>query len=179
MDRSASPPCATSRNRAFIDPESSTPDDIDQAIRMCGTCPLVQQCAADGLHSGTSLDRNVILPATGVIQAGVVCRGDRDTALQLSAVAGVDVPSDYRHQPERPKPMSECRECGTPMVKWTRGEVPEGYVMHHARNFCTGCRVAYHAYIEGRQRRFTRPVDRNRRHEINYRPQSRGQMSLF
>lgn len=48
------------------------------------------------------------------------------------------------------------------MVPWTRGQVPEGYVMHRGRGYCTECRRAYNAALKNVDRApgLTRPVDR-------------------
>lgn len=33
------------------------------------------------------------------------------------------------------------------MMQWTREAIPEGYVMHHGRDFCTECRRAYRDHL--------------------------------
>ena len=48
----------------------------------------------------------------------------------------------------RARAAEYCRHCEQPMVPWTRDEVPDGYRMHYAANFCTECRSAYREYRE-------------------------------
>lgn len=142
----AIPPCHRSKNTAFSAPDRAPGRSIRAALTMCRACPLVAACAALALQSGTSLDGSRTGPAEGVIQAGVICRGDDDTARALAEVAGVPVPV-YRAQRPRPKAPKRCVECGHPMVSWTRGEVPEGHRMHYGRGRCTGCRDSYRAEL--------------------------------
>lgn len=119
---------------------------------MCDLCPIRTQCATQALTAGTSLDGGHPAPASGVIQAGVICQGDDMTAWTLAQIAGVPLP-EYEGR-RRATAADHCTNCHAPMVRWTRDQVPEGYVMHHARGFCTGCRAAYTvAYPPSRRRR--------------------------
>lgn len=118
-----------------------------RAADACESCPLLRKCAESALTAGTSLDGHTTAPAAGVIQAGVYCVGDDATAAQLAAIAGVSLPK-YRRKLPKPKPPKECKGCGKPLHRWTRGTVPEGFVMHYARGYCCGCRVLYKAAVE-------------------------------
>ena len=134
-------PCHRSRIRGFIDPNAPE-HSLRAAIRVCEACPIRRACARDALTAGNSLDGDYTRPANEVIQAGIVCHGDQATARALAAIAGVRPPR-YRSKGTRPRPASSCINCHTPMVPWTREEVPAGHVMHYARSYCTGCRGAY------------------------------------
>ena len=161
-------PCHRSLNKAFITGEDAPGHSIRAAIAMCEQCPMRRGCARDGLTAGSSLDGSVIAPARGVIQAGVVCRGDDATARALAAIAGVRPPA-LREKKRRNMAPEECRHCGHPMVSWTRGEVPAGKVMHRGRGYCVGCRAAYAADLKARGRLregLHKPIDRKRHHEL-------------
>lgn len=139
---------------------------------MCGGCPIRRECARDALTSGTSLDGSYTRPANDVIQAGVICRGDQGTAIRLAAIAGVEVLPVHEEQEARGHRPDECRHCHRPMVQWTRDQVPDGYAMHHARGYCTGCRKAYAEHMKSqpkRQRGLRKPVDRKRHHAASAR----------
>lgn len=138
------PPCYRTRNKAFIAADAVAERSRRAAVKMCLHCPIRRQCARDALTGGTSLDGNVIAPATGVISAGIHCRGDDATAQALAQIAGVAAPK-YRKQRPRPRAPKQCVSCGAEMVPWTRYEVPEGKVMAHARGHCVNCRSAYNA----------------------------------
>lgn len=90
--------------------------------------------------AGTSLDGSYIRPASGVIQAGVVCRGDESTGDKLSAVAGVPAP-EYRDMKPRYVPPETCAGCAEPMAKRRRdgSPTPSGVVVHTAQGLCTIC----------------------------------------
>lgn len=105
-----------------------------------------RECAEQALTSGDTLQSGYSAPAVGVIQAGVLCRGDITTALELALIAGIAIP-DYSER-GRARAAEYCRHCEQPMVSWTRDEVPDGYRMHYAANFCTECRTAYREYRE-------------------------------
>lgn len=137
-------PCHKTRIRAFIDADAVPERSRRAAITICEHCPIRRQCARDALTGGTSLDGNMTAPATGVIQAGIHCRGDQGTAQALAEIAGVRVPT-YRKKRKRNHAPSNCVACGADMVPWTRGEVPEGKVMAYARGHCVHCRSAYNA----------------------------------
>lgn len=120
----------------------------EYAKQLCTTCPALKQCALAALHGGDSLDGGYTRPATGVVQAGIYCRGDDYTAELLAAIAGVDIP-DYHDHDERVN-YDECRSCQAPMLKWqpTGQPVPNGWVVHYARGYCTNCRSSYKTAVE-------------------------------
>ncbi|PRQ11754.1 hypothetical protein C1Y63_04920 [Corynebacterium sp. 13CS0277] len=124
-------------------PVAFHPDAL-AAMDACTGCPALARCAAQALHAGTSLDGRTTAPAAGVIQAGVYCTGDADTAAQLAAIAGTPAPRYQRHRP-RPTIPHHCQGCHKPLHPWTRNpeQIPEGHVMHYARGYCTGCRARY------------------------------------
>lgn len=166
------PPCHRSKNTAFHNPASAQPRSVRAAVVICEACPIRRECARDALTSGTSLDGSYTRPANDVIQAGVICRGDQGTAIRLAAIAGVTELPEYVEQEARAVAPDECRHCHRPMVKWTRDRVPEGYVAHHARGFCQGCRKAYSEFMRSqpkRQRGLRKPVDRKRHHAVSAR----------
>ena len=113
-----------------------------RAIQMCEGCPALKQCAEMALVGGSSIDMTREHPAEGVIQAGVYCDGTDRATWELMERAGrnelVQIGGGAR-----PKAADRCRSCHKPMVRWTRDRVPEGYVMHRGRGFCTNCRKAY------------------------------------
>lgn len=143
------PACFKSTNRAFYNPDSATPLAVSEAIRLCEKCPILKDCAVKALTAGTSLCEDYHAPANGVIQAGIVCGGDIDTAFRLAAIAGVPVPDVLVAQNRRSRPGDTCRSCLKPMVRWNRyDEQPQGYVMHYARGFCTNCRKPYEKWVK-------------------------------
>ena len=109
--------------------------------------------------------------------AGVICRG-YESAGELAAVAGVEVPEEYRDGRAGTKRVNlvatgqPCRNCQRPLYRWTRykEDVPPGHVMAYARGFCTGCRAAYNAYVKrlpDSQRRYGgMKKEINRRHTV-------------
>lgn len=162
-------PCHRTRNRAFTSPATAPDNAVRAALRICEMCPTRVECAKQALTAGSSLDGSTRLPAADVIQAGVVCKGDEATAVALSRVAGV-TPPPIRKQKRRRQSPTQCRECGSKMVPWTRsGEVPDGMVIHHARGWCVECRRHYNRHMkQERDRRpvqvSRKPVDRRRHH---------------
>lgn len=150
--------CRHTRNPAFLGPTTSTDLQVRAALRMCGACPALVECAAEALESGTTPDGDTVAPATDVLQAGVICDGSRQTVTHLARVAGVPLPTYGRKIHPREWAGDHCRECDRRMFKWTRGVVPEGYVMHRGRGICVKCRVAYRAELEA-----TGPLRRTRR----------------
>lgn len=136
--------CLKTKNVAFISPEIAPEHSINAARKLCSVCPLLRSCAEDALTAGNSLDGNVVQAACGVLQAGVICRGDGDTAQALAAIAQVPVPA-YRKKRARNHAPSNCVECGAGMVPWSREGAPEGKVMAYARGHCVNCRSAYNA----------------------------------
>ncbi|NLT57179.1 MAG: hypothetical protein GXX79_21980, partial [Actinomycetales bacterium] len=137
--------CHRNPNRAFSDPDNAPDFSIRAALKLCAACPVRTQCARDALHAGDSLDGHTTAPATGVIAAGIICRGDADTAHALARAAGVPTPPHYREKAPRPQLPDGCNHCGRPLHKWTRNpeEIPEGHVMHYAKGWCVKCRGAY------------------------------------
>lgn len=163
-------PCHKTRNTAFINPDGATPQAVRAAQEICAHCPLLKQCAVDALTSGTSIKEDHRAPANDVIQAGVVCRGDMETAWKLAAIAGVPVPT-WLIEAERRDNLGarrpdHCRNCHKPMVKWNRyEEQPAGYVMHRGRGFCTQCRKAYNEDLKrnpGKRGVMRKHIDRKR-----------------
>lgn len=129
---------------AFVYPEDATAEQIYRAKELCHACPSLNTCAKDAISAGDSLSGDYQGPACGVIQAGVLCRGDKATLEKLESVAGVKA-RNTKKQRKRIVFGQPCRACGAPMVKWSRNQpaMPEGYVAHRGRGFCTGCRSAY------------------------------------
>lgn len=143
--------CALSANRlaGFI---SLAAPDVAEAVALCSQCPARVACATAALADGASLDGSYTRPPSDCVRAGVKCRGNKRTARDLAAIAGVEAP-EYRDARPRNRAAEACVNCGTPMIPWTRGDVPEGYVMHYARSFCTECRSAYRATRPARKKR--------------------------
>lgn len=179
--------CNKSPLRSFIAP---TPHDSPQnraAQRICARCPLIRECAEAALTAGNTLKPGFSGPAQGVIQAGVVCRGDLTTAFQLAMIAGVAVP-DYQsiERVRRTQAPPECAHCEKPMHRWTRHTevIPDGWVMHYAGGFCTECRAAYREWRKAHpseSRGLRKMIDRKRHHNFE-RPApvvDPGQMELF
>lgn len=135
--------CERGKLKAFISPDNAAPEELEAAGHMCKSCPLLQACARAALTAGDTTDRGVRRPADGVFQAGIICRGDYQTAARLAERAGCEVPAYLVEEAGRPSAPNRCRACGRAMVRWHRGVTPEGYVMHFARGFCSQCRGAY------------------------------------
>ena len=106
---------------------------------------MLQACAKMALTGGSNIDMTTLAPANGVIQAGVYCDGTERAAIELGVRAGEPAPT-VEVQP-RAKVGDRCKNCGLPMVRWTRDRVPEGYRMHRGRGYCTQCRKAYNAEL--------------------------------
>lgn len=143
-------PCKLSKNIAFIDPGKAKRWSLNAAVKTCEQCPVLQQCALNALHAGGSVDGSMTRPATDVLQAGVICRGDARTARALAKIAGVDTPPKYRNEKRRNFAPDHCVNCRTPMVGWTRHpeEIPKGHVMAYARGHCVNCRTAYKKLLD-------------------------------
>lgn len=135
--------------RVFVYPEGATAEQIHRAKKLCKACPLLETCAKDAISAGDSFAGDSHGPANGVIQAGVLCRGDKATLNKLESIAGVKAVQDEKNR-KRIVFGQPCRSCGVPMVKWSRNQpaMPEGYVAHRGRGFCTGCRAAYKKDLE-------------------------------
>lgn len=149
-------------NPAWLSPGAAQRHEVDSAKALCLSCPQIGVCAVSALRAGDTLDGSRITPATDVMQAGMICRGDAATARALAEIAGVPVP-DYRDQSTRAIPPRRCAECEEPMVGWSRSGPPPGFVMHRGRGFCTHCRTAYNAALraKGTVRRKTKPPMRS------------------
>lgn len=166
------PPCQGTKNRAFIDPGNSDRFKIAAAEKICESCPLLKQCALAGLTAGNLPDGTKSV-SDEVIVAGVVCQGDQDTVDALNAVANAPEATHSPHAREvQPRalitPGQPCKACSRPLWKWTRdqAEIPEGYVIHHARGWCKHCRGAYKQATAHTPKRQTRERQRRPRHCI-------------
>lgn len=157
------PPCHKTRNRAFTDPDHAPARSRRAAITICEHCPIRAQCAQEALTAGDSPIDGHTAPAHDVIQAGVHCKGDLDTAWQLAQVAGVEMPAYWDLQPRRNQAPDHCVNCAEPMVRWTREAVPEGYRMHFARGYCTKCRTAYRKAHPPTPKHLRKPINRRNR----------------
>ncbi|APT92912.1 hypothetical protein CPHO_08450 [Corynebacterium phocae] len=166
------PACENTKNKAFSNPTKATPQAVRAAQKICHHCPLLKACAKDALTSGTTLSEDYRAPASDVIQAGVICTGDDETARRLSIIAGVETPTYRRERPQRPiigsKRGDTCRHCNQPMIKWNRHEQqPDGYRKHYARGFCEQCRGPYREWKKANPaadtpRGLRKPLDRKR-----------------
>ena len=142
MRKRITAPCI--RKQIYTYPERYTEHEQETAALVClTTCPFLKQCAKEALTAGSSVDGHVVLPARGVIAAGVICpTTGTEHGKELAQIAGVKRPH-YRTEKARPR-FDHCVECKTPMVSWNRARTaPNGYVMHHARGYCVGCRSVY------------------------------------
>lgn len=129
------PPCHG--QPVFTNPQPIDPATFD-AIEMCTHCPIRQQCALDALTAGDTLDKVHRSPANGVIQAGVWCNGDQDTANQLAAIAGVTPP--HTGAQKRFTPPETCKGCGKPMQARIKGQPLENQPLTHAAHgYCRIC----------------------------------------
>lgn len=133
--------CTYQDRELFTNPAGRDAPSTVRAIQICEECPIINQCAKQALTAGSSIDFSNQHPAVGVIQAGVYCDGSQRAAMELGARAG-ELPPAVEVTP-RAKAGDRCKSCGTPMVRWTRDRVPDGYAMHRGRGFCTDCRKAY------------------------------------
>lgn len=138
--------CTYQDREIFTNPAERDAPSTLRAIQICETCPIIRECAKQALTSGSSIDFTNTHPAVGVIQAGVYCDGSQRAAIELGARAGEPAPT-VEVKP-RAKARDRCKNCGKPMVRWTRDRVPEGYVMHRGRGICTNCRKAYNAELQ-------------------------------
>lgn len=153
-------PCHRTKNTAFTHPDAAPERSKRAAIKMCSACPIRRECATEALTAGDSPVDGHTAPAHDVIQAGVHCRGDLDTAWQLAQIAGVPVPAYWDLQPRRNYAPDHCVNCGEPMMRWTRDAVPEGYRMHFARGYCTKCRTAYRKAHPPTPKHLRKPINR-------------------
>lgn len=130
-----------------------SPETIDKAIHMCQSCFMLQECARRALVAGSSLDGSWIHPANGVVQAGVLCTDDMETAEALAEIAGVEVPA-YRDKKPRFAPPEECVTCKKPMVVRPRDgtETPDGHVNHMAHGQCQSCYARRKRFVRSQER---------------------------
>lgn len=153
MCRMAIPPCHAIA--AHTDLPHNTPTDTMGAIRMCDTCPIRKQCAAQALTAGDHLDQSVRQPASGVVAAGVICTGDAHTSQQLANIAGVR-PLPIRVMGTRNPRPDHCQGCGRRMIVRPRGvPLTPDMVTHCAHGYCRTC---------DKHRRATGEVDPAPRH---------------
>ena len=166
------PPCHASKNPAFLDPWNAPKRSIAAAVHMCREeCHRLRECALEALEAGTALEgEEGTTPARDVLQAGVICDGTVRTVRALAPLAGVSAHKVWRPSTRRRRrvPPKECLACQRPMSPWTRGELPEGHVMHYARGFCVQCREPYKRALEAAEdRRITRtPQEARRAREV-------------
>lgn len=114
------------------------PDTTPAAIKACGDCPLLTECARLALTAGTTLDKQLHAPAHGVIQAGIECRGDEGTAQQLATIAGQPLP--FLGKRAKLKRPTHCRGCGKVMVARPKGRpLPPDLITHAAHGYCRVC----------------------------------------
>lgn len=129
-------PCTS--HKIFTAPRRYTNEEIDAACEMCTHCPLIKKCAQLALTSGTNLTKTHPAPATGVIQAGVICRGDKDTIDQLAVIAGGYTPMALRKRSTQ-IPV-RCVGCGEVMVVRNRNESVRGKPpTHSSGGYCRSC----------------------------------------
>lgn len=128
------PPCEG--NPIFLKPGVN--QETKDAIAICETCPIKVWCAKHALTSGYTLDVGRAAPATGVIQAGVWCRGDKATAEKLAEICNQEPP----HVGPKPrfKPPKNCLGCGKEMVTRVKGISLQGAALTHgAHGYCRVC----------------------------------------
>ena len=156
---------------AFIFPEEATPRQIQRAKTICATCPRLKKCASEALDAGSDLSHEKRAPASGVIMAGVLCDGSKGALDALEKAAGVR--KVYKSSRKRIAFGTPCRNCETPMVRWSRlnPPIPDGYAMHYGRGLCSNCRGVYRKELAAwkaanpkraaRKRYGGKPTDRN------------------
>lgn len=125
-------------------PEGASPSQIERAKAVCVTCPLIRECARQALYAGTDLRQEAPAPAVDVIMGGVLCDGSDEALEALEAAAGMQ--GIYKGRKRALVAFgTPCRNCGTPMVRWSRYQppIPEGFAMHRGRGLCENCRAVY------------------------------------
>lgn len=106
----------------------------------CDHCPLQRQCAHQALTSGSTLDRNVLVPANGVVQAGVMCKGDERTLHELRTIAHTTDVIPLRWSKPKAPPPTNCLGCGKPMVVRPKGKKLDATLLTHAAHgYCRIC----------------------------------------
>lgn len=98
-------------------------ESSELALDTCNTCRIVEPdtftaCARAALVAGTTLDGVLEACASGVIQAGIECRGDLTTWRQLKHAAGETLDDD------------DCDVCGRSFLTEVSG---------NRRGVCAGC----------------------------------------
>lgn len=117
------------------------PDTV-AAVTICETeCPIsrVVECAREALGSGRLLQRgqrrNLPRPASGVVAAGIICRGTDETRDALDAVI-----ARYSRSSDPVKTCTGCERAlvsaGTPITD------PDTEAHHGGRGLCKGCYAA-------------------------------------
>lgn len=109
--------------------------DALAAIEICETaCPISAfvDCARHALTSGslTGTGSRAPRPATGIIAAGIVCRGSTATAAQLEQRIA-------QYQPLGASTVPTCRGCSRRLIR--TGAPGEGEARVAARGLCKGC----------------------------------------
>lgn len=112
----------------------------EHCATLCMDCPLLRHCAHKAMTAGNTIDGHWQTPAADVIQAGVVCNGDKATARHLAAIAGTTTLPPIRHRKPKPKPPTHCLGCGQRMVTRPKGKpLPKDLVTHAAHGYCRVC----------------------------------------
>jgi hypothetical protein len=110
------------------------------AINACHrTCPIaLEDCARQALSAGTRIGSKVVTVASGVIHAGIVCRGDAETRRALTEVAYPDGDA-----PEWVDVNPEDEECAVCSRSFVPDEDPTTNTTAHravdARPLCWSC----------------------------------------
>lgn len=145
------PPCEG--NLAFLNPGVN--QETQEAMKICETCPIKIWCAEHALTAGYTLDAGRTAPATGVIQAGVWCKGDKKTAEKLAEICRREPPK-VGPKP-RFKPPANCVSCGRPMTTRIKGiPLTDEQLTHGAHGYCRVC--------DARRRRSKNWVSKHPRH---------------
>lgn len=146
MGQHPATPC--SRGYTLPDGTNLYPNDwIDEnstrhwlAQLACDHCPLLRQCAHQALTAGNTIDRNVRVPANGVVQAGVMCKGDARTIDELRTIAHTCDVIPLRWARPKPPPPPHCLGCGRPMVTRPKGKSLDASLLTHAAHgYCRIC----------------------------------------
>lgn len=150
---------------------------VERALDTCGLCEqfhpaTFDACAKAALTAGTSVDGVLEACASGVVQAGVECRGDLPTWRQLKTAAG-EPPADAacevcgRELDGGRNRAGVCNSCSQVILRHevvapaaerfepppecvscnrrmvrTSGPRPDGWVRHAARGQCRRCHRA-------------------------------------
>lgn len=114
------PPLCSAHPHDFLDNDNA--EGVQRALDTCTRCQLARpdqfaQCAQDALAAGTTTDLAVKACANGVVQAGIVCRGDLHTWRQL------------KNQLGQPPEEDRCEICDRSFTTVTQ----------HHDGICNGC----------------------------------------